>query len=158
MKTQPLPEHPTAQTLRRFALALCLLGVVTTPIELVLMHHYNDKDQIMPFVFLGLAAIGIVAAWFRPSAKVLRGVRVLMVLVVLGSGIGVMEHLKANYRDATRGGGAAPNLIEMVLTGFAPLLAPGILAQVGLLGLAFTYKHPAFDVPEVVQIKATQTA
>lgn len=157
MKTRATLEHPTTQTLRHFALALCLLGVVTTPIELMLMHHYNNKDQIMPFVFLGLAAIGVAAAWFRPSAKVLRGVRVLMVLVVLGSGIGVMEHLKANYRDATRGG-AAPNLIELVLTGFAPLLAPGILAQVGLLGLAFTYKHPAFDVPEEVLVKATQTA
>ncbi len=156
MKTVP-PEHPTAQTLRRFALALCLLGVVTTPVELVLMHHYNDKDQIMPFVFLGLAAVGIAAAWFRPSARVLRGVRVLMVLVVLGSGIGVMEHLKANYRDATRGG-AAPNLIELVLIGYAPLLAPGILAQVGLLGLAFTYKHPAFDVPETLSVQTTQTA
>ena len=60
MKSTPL-EHPTAQTLRRFALALCLLGVVTTPIELVLMHHYNDKDQIMPFIFLGFAAIGVAA-------------------------------------------------------------------------------------------------
>jgi hypothetical protein len=156
MKTVPL-EHPTAQTLRRFALALCVLGVVTTPIELVLMHHYNDKDQIMPFVFFGLAAIGVAAAWFRPNARVLRGVRVLMVLVVLGSGIGVMEHLKANYRDATRGG-AVPNLIELVLTGVAPLLAPGILAQVGLLGLAFTYKHPAFEIPEEVPVKATRTA
>jgi hypothetical protein len=157
MKSRATFEHPTAQTLRRFALALCVLGVVTTPIELVLMHHYNDKDQIMPFVFLGLAAVGVVAAWFRPSARVLRGVRVLMVLVVFGSGIGVFEHLKANYRDATRGG-ASSNLIEMLLTGFAPLLAPGILAQVGLLGLAFTYKHPAFDLPEKVLVKATQTA
>ena len=156
MKTTPL-EQPTAQTLRRFALALCLLGVVTTPIELVLMQHYNTKDQIMPFVFLGLAAIGVAAAWFRPNAKVLRGVRVLMVLVVLGSGIGVFEHLKANYRDATRGG-VVPNLIELVLTGVAPLLAPGILAQVGLLGLAFTYKHPAFEVPEKASVGATQTA
>jgi predicted membrane channel-forming protein YqfA (hemolysin III family) len=155
MKTAPL-EHSSTQTLRRFALALCLLGVVTTPIELVLMHHYNDKDQIMPFIFLGLAAIGVAAAWLRPNARVLRGVRVLMVLVVLGSGIGVFEHLKANYRDATRGG-TVSNLIELVLTGFAPLLAPGILAQVGLLGLAFTYKHPAFDLPEKVLVSATQT-
>ncbi len=157
MKSQAPLEHPTAQTLRRFALALCVLGVVTTPIELVLMHHYNSKDQIMPFVFLGLAAIGILAAWFRPNARVLRGVRVLMVLVVFGSGIGILEHLKANYRDALRGG-TSPNLIEMVLTGFAPLLAPGILAQVGLLGLAFTYKHPAFEVPEETLVRATQTA
>lgn len=157
MKTQAFLEHPTAQTLRRFALALCLLGVVTTPIELALMHHDKDKDQIMPFVFLSLAAIGVVAAWFRPNARVLRGVRVLMVLVVLGSGIGMMEHLKANYQDATRGGGS-PNWIEDVFGGFAPLLAPGILAQVGLLGFAFTYKHPAFDLKEEVAVNLTQTA
>ncbi len=150
-------EHATTQTLRRFALALCLLGVVTTPIELLLMHHYKDKDQIMPFVFLSLAAIGTAAAWFRPNARVLRGVRVLMVLVVFGSGVGVMEHLKANYRDATRGGGS-PNWIADVFGGFAPLLAPGILAQVGLLGLAFTYKHPAFEVKEVTVNPSTQTA
>jgi hypothetical protein len=157
MKMQPSLEHPSAQTLRRFALALSFLGVVTTPIELALMHHYKDKDQIMPFVFLGLAAIGVGAAWFRPNARVLRGVRVLMILVVLGSGIGMMEHLKANYRDATRGGGN-PNWIEDVFGGFAPLLAPGILAQVGLLGLAFTYKHPAFDLKEEVAVSQPQTA
>ena len=157
MKTQPPLEHPTAQTLRRFALALCLLGVVTTPIELVLMRHYNTKDQIMPFVFLGLAMIGVFAAWFRPNARVLRGVQILMVFVVLGSGIGVFEHLKANYRDATRNG-SNPSLISDVLSGFAPLLAPGILAQVGLLGLAFTYKHPAFDIKDQVPVRATRTA
>jgi hypothetical protein len=157
MNSQIQPEHPTAQTLRRFALALCLLGVVTTPAELVLMRHYNSKDQIMPFVFLGLAAIGTLAAWFRPTARVLRGVRVTMVLVVLGSGIGVFEHLKANYRDATRGG-VNPNLVADVLSGFAPLLAPGILAQVGLLGLAFTYRHPAFETREQTRIGTTQTA
>jgi hypothetical protein len=140
-------EHSTTTTLRRFALALAAIGVIGTLLELTLIKHYASKDQVIPYVLLGLAALGVIAVAVRPTTFVLRVFQVLMVVTVLGSGIGMLEHLKANARNAgaiTDGERlpTTPSAILAGINGFAPLLAPGVLAQVGLLGLAFTYRHP----------------
>jgi hypothetical protein len=140
-------EDPTTTTLRRFALALAAIGAVGTLLELTLIKHYASKDQVIPYVLLGLSALGVIAVTVRPTALVLRVFQVVMVVTILGSGIGMLEHLKVNARNA----GAitdndrfptTPSAILAGVNGFAPLLAPGVLAQVGLLGLAFTYRHP----------------
>jgi hypothetical protein len=140
-------EHSTTTNLRRFALALAGIGVIGTVLELTLVKHYASKDQVIPYVLLGLSALGVIAVVVRPTALVLRVFQGVMIVTILGSGIGMLEHLKANSRNA----GAitdseriptTPSAILAGIEGFAPLLAPGVLAQVGLLGLAFTYRHP----------------
>lgn len=140
-------EHPTTTHLRHFALVLAAIGVVGTLLELTLIKHFASKDQVIPYVLLGLSAVGVIAVALRPTAFVLRAFQVVMVVTVLGSGIGMLEHLKANARNAGALGSGeriptTPSAILAGIDGFAPLLAPGVLAQVGLLGLAFTYRHP----------------
>jgi hypothetical protein len=142
-------EDSTTTNLRRFALALAAVGIIGTLAELTLVKHYASKDQLIPYVLLGLSAVGLVAVMLRPSAFVLRAFQVVMVVTVLGSGIGMFEHLKANAHNAgatpdSESIPATPSAILAGIEGFAPLLAPGVLAQVGLLGLAFTYRHPNF--------------
>lgn len=140
-------EHPTTIALRRFALVLAGLGVVGTVPELLLLHHYNGKDQLIPFLTLGLSGIALTVVAIRQTASTVRAVQVVMILTILSSGIGVLEHLKANARNAgaLRDGERFPTTISAIISGFdgfAPLLAPGVLVQVGLLGLAFSYRHP----------------
>ena len=140
-------EHSTTTALRKFVLALAALGAIGTVPELLLLHHYNGKDQLIPFVTLGLSILALAVAAFRPTALTLRALQVVMVLTILSSGIGILEHLKANARNAgaLQSGQRFPTTISAIvsgLDGFAPLLAPGVLVQVGLLGLAFTYRHP----------------
>lgn len=142
-----MTEHPTTTNLRHFALALAAVGVVATLLELTLIKHYASKDQVIPYVLLGMAALGLIAVMVQQTAFVLRAFQVMMVVTILGSGIGMLEHLKANARNAgaITGGERFPTTPSAILAGidgFAPLLAPGVLAQVGLLGLAFTYRHP----------------
>jgi hypothetical protein len=140
-------EHSTTSNLRRFALALAAIGVVGTLLELTLIKHYASKDQVIPYVLLGLSALGLIAVMVRPTALVLRVFQAVMIVTILGSGIGMFEHLKANAHNAgaTQDKEAIPTTPSAILAGingFAPLLAPGVLAQVGLLGLVFTYRHP----------------
>ncbi len=140
-------EHSTTTNLRRFALALAAVGVIGTLLELTLIKHYASKDQVIPYVLLGLSALGLIAVMVRPTALVLRVFQAVMIVTILGSGIGMFEHLKANAHNAgaTQDKEAIPTTPSAILAGingFAPLLAPGVLAQVGLLGLVFTYRHP----------------
>jgi hypothetical protein len=37
------------------------------------------------------------------------------------------------------------DLFSKVMTGAAPALAPGAMVQLGLLGLIYTFRHPALE-------------
>ena len=71
---------------------------------------------------------------------------VITMLVFVGAGLlGLVLHFKGNVewaleRNPELGG---MTLIWKALTGATPALAPGALAQLGLLGLAWSYRHPA---------------
>jgi hypothetical protein len=68
-----------------------------------------------------------------------------MWLCVAAGVAGLVLHAKGNLewaleRDESLRGWP---LIWKILRGATPLLAPGAMAQLGLLGLVFTYRHPA---------------
>jgi hypothetical protein len=67
----------------------------------------------------------------------------MLVFLVIG-GLGVILHFRGNIEFAqerypTLGG---VKLMWKALRGATPALAPGALAQLGLLGLLYTYGHP----------------
>jgi hypothetical protein len=64
---------------------------------------------------------------------------------LLVGALGVFLHLRGNVefaleRDPSLSG---VRLLWKALRGASPALAPGALAQLGLLGLLYGYKHPA---------------
>lgn len=139
------PEHPTAFWLRHAALALAALAALMTPLELVLTKHYTQTAMLVPFALVGLVLLAIAAVLLRPSPPTLRLFQAVMGLLFIGSALGVFFHLRGNLEvaldiDPTLSG---LGLFWRVLGGAAPALAPGLLAQVGLLGLLFTFRHPA---------------
>lgn len=149
-------EPSVTRALRRVLLALALLGVFATATELALIGHWGSPARLIPWALLLLAGVTLLLAAWKPGVRTLWSLRVALVIVALGSGVGVLEHAAGNLVTAREvAGGAALPLRELVLgalTGGAPALAPGILVQVALLGLAFTYRHPALrtasrDVP-----------
>jgi hypothetical protein len=82
----------------------------------------------------------------NPNARVMRVVQLALLLVVLGSAFGVLEHVKTNYDRIENGSSMSGlSLIWQAFKGRAAALAPGALAQLGLLGLLFTYKHPNLE-------------
>lgn len=135
----------TLETIRRGLLALIALGLIGSSVELVLIGHYEDSLQMWPLVVAGLtiALVGVVAA--RPSVGALRAFQFLM-LTLIGTGItGVTLHFIANTEfqleiDPTLSG--LPLFRKAIEATAPPALAPGVMVQVGLLGLLYTYKHP----------------
>ena len=143
----PAPPHPgdDGSVLRRLLLALVALTALGLIVELVLLEHTESLWQWLPFGVLaaGLANVAVVAR--RPSPRALRALQGVMALFVVVGALGVLLHYQGNVefeleRDPSARG---LTLLWRSLTGATPALAPGALAQLGLLGLAYTYRHPA---------------
>lgn len=124
---------------------LVLLGAAGLSAELVLLEHYESVWQWSPLVVLGAVLVVGAAAYRRPGPRTLVIFRALMVACIVAGLAGFVLHVQGNLefareRDPSLSG---IGLVWKVLRGATPALAPGALAQLGLIGLVFTYRHPA---------------
>ena len=132
--------------LRKMLLAVFLLGALGTGIELVLLEHYAEIFQLVPLAMI-LAAIVVLAMWFVSGAPaVLRVFQVSMFLFLLAGVVGIYLHYNSNVEFELEMDPSATGwpLIWASLTGAMPALAPGTMVQLGLVGLLYAYRHPAF--------------
>jgi len=143
-------EPPTLTALRRILLAILLLGMAGTTTELLLLKHDEDVVQLVPLLLIGAGYVTI--AWHvinRRRASV-RTLQILMLLFVVSGIAGLVFHYRANVEFQLEGDPAlrGMDLLWKVLQAKAPpALAPGVMAQLGLIGLAYAYRHPAL-MPE----------
>lgn len=131
--------------LRRGLLVLLVIGAAGLVGELVLLEHYEDLPQFIPFGLLALTLLVTAWHWVSGSRTSLRVFQAVMLLLVIAGPVGMFLHLKGNY-DMERE--FDPSVLGLdlwleVIRGEAPTLAPGTLVQFGLLGLLYAYKHPA---------------
>ena len=82
--------------LRRFLLVLSILLFGGTVVELLLVKHWGDVAQLIPFALCGLGSIAALLALLRPQRATWLGLRVCMGVVVCGSLFGIYEHLSNN--------------------------------------------------------------
>lgn len=130
---------------RRILLALVLIGILGLLAELLLLGHFDGALQWIPLVLLAAALATTVLVAVQPSRGAIRAFQTVMALCVVGGAVGVFLHYRGNVefeleRDPSLRGLA---LFWEAIRGATPALAPGALAQLGLLGLAATYRHPA---------------
>jgi len=132
--------------LRRLVLLIFLGGALGTGAELLLARHTEDTVQWVPLILIGisLAVIGWHATDRRArSLRVLRGT---MILFIISGVTGMVLHCQAKMEfklesDPSLSG--LPLFWEAMKSQTPPALAPGMMVQLGLLGLAYTYRHPA---------------
>jgi hypothetical protein len=138
----------TLTTIRRVLLAILLLGMAGTAAELLLISHDEDVNQLIPLVLIGVALMVLAWVGVRPGAAGIRALQATMVLFVLSGGVGAVLHYRANMEfqldiDPSLGGTA---LFWKVMRAKAPpALAPGTMVQLGLIGLAYAYRHPVIQ-------------
>lgn len=138
-------ERSVLDKVRKILLAILALGMAGSLTELILLKHTEDLIQWVPLVLLG--AGGAVLAWHSASggAASLRLMRWVMGGFVAAGIAGVYFHFQGSAEFKLE---SQPTLAGMALFWQAiraktpPLLAPGAMVQLGLLGLAYTYKHP----------------
>lgn len=125
-------------------LALVVIGAAGLVVELILMKHYDSAWQWTPLVLLGLVLIASAVIWRRPSSATLRFFVTTMVLCVVSGVVGVYLHYRGNVEFALeREPLQGLALFWKSIRGATPALAPGAMAQLGLLGLVYSYRHPA---------------
>jgi hypothetical protein len=129
-------------TLRRWLMATLVLGLVGTGIELLLLEHYLEPWQLVPLFLIALAlgALGWHWAW-RTVASV-RALQVTMLLFVVSSGVGLALHFRGAAKFQLEIDPTMPRsvLIKKVMRAKdPPVLAPGVMLQLGLIGLAYAY-------------------
>lgn len=135
----------TLRFVRRGLAAVFLFGVVGTGIELVLLEHTEDLKQWIP---LGLFVVGFLLflpLLLRPSAGLLRAFALCMVAFVASGAVGTWLHYAGNVEFELE---RTPELtglalFEAAMGGATPALAPGTMIQLGLIGLLYTFRHPA---------------
>ena len=144
------PDHGTAgrtaTVLRGMLLAILVFSMTGTAVDLLFMDHYQDAWQMIPLVLIGFALATMLLHGLGHAAA-LRGFRMVMVLFVAAGIVGVVLHYRASAEFDRESDFAAAgwSLVKAVLSSkVPPTLAPMTMLQMGLIGLAFTYRHPAF--------------
>jgi hypothetical protein len=137
--TRPaVSDRQTLQGLRRVLLATLVAGITGIGMELLLIGHIEDRLQLVPVVLLCAGAIAAVGHALRPGRASVRAVRVLMALFV-GSGVlGIVLHYRSNHEFEREmyPSMAGTELVRKTLTGATPVLAPGSMALLGVVGFA----------------------
>ena len=125
-------------------LVILVLGIVGTGTELLLIEHFEDRIQLVPLALFALALVALTWHGLSKGAASVRALQLVMALFVVGGGVGVYLHYTGNvefelemYPDR-----AGFELLRESMTGATPVLAPGTMALLGLIGLVYTYQHP----------------
>lgn len=131
---------------RRILLAILLFGMAGISVELWLMEHVEDAYQLIPLVLAALAVVSALAAAARPSPLTIRVLQAAMVLFIISGALGAYLHFQVNLEFQLEMDPALSGLAlydKAIHAKTPPALAPGAMIQLGLIGLAYTFRHPA---------------
>lgn len=150
-----------ASRLRAMLLYTLVLGSVGVAAELVLTEHTHGFWQLIPLILIALSmALLVGLALFRMPSLV-RAFQVSMALCIASGFAGLVLHYQAKMEfkleiDPSLHGW---ELVRQTLFGttMPPILAPGVMFQLGLLGLAYAYRHPASSFKTKCQTSSTPT-
>ena len=141
------PAEEVLQRLRRFLLLLAIALFAGALAELWLVGHTEDPIQLIPFLLAIIAIVVSLLVYFWRSTGAIQVMRVWMVIVMLGTLLGIYLHVEGNVAFEREVNPKAPTsqLVWQGLGGGNPLLAPGILTVAALLAMAATYRSRQND-------------
>jgi hypothetical protein len=138
----------TVRKLRGFVLALFSAGIAGTVADLLLTGHIEDVWQIVPIALLAASAVVVVWLAAGGGAAIVRAHQGVMALFIASGLVGTFLHFRANieFELEMYPGLSGFDLFWKAIQGASPpSLAPGAMVALGLLGLIYTYRHPALD-------------
>ena len=132
------------ELLRRRLLWVLALGLVGTEAELLLLEHYEDPWQLVPLFLIALAMAVMVWHTRRQDAASLRALRIIMVLFLVAGLAGLALHFRgaAEFQLEIDPAMGTWDLVKKVMRAKAPpVLAPGVMLLLGLIGLAYALSN-----------------
>jgi uncharacterized membrane protein len=147
---KPDPDSAGADriaVLRVWILGILALGLLGTVTELVLLEHYEEPLQFVPLILIAAVLPTLWWEFTRRNLASRRTMQVLMALFVIAGCVGFAAHFhgSAEYQLELNPDMSNWELLEKILRAKAPpLLAPGMMLQLGLLGLAYVFSDSRF--------------
>jgi hypothetical protein len=135
----------TLGRIRTWLLAVLVFELLGTFVELLLLQHYEDFLQWVPLTIMALTLILIIWHVARPQPVTVRAMQAVMVALVIAGLAGVGLHLlgAAEFQLEMNPTLSRWTVFKKALQAQAPpALAPGVMLQMGLLGLIYAYRHP----------------
>jgi hypothetical protein len=143
-------DNRTLALLRRFILLLWVGGLVGIAAELLLLGHTEGVWQWVPLALIAAGLLALGGLTLTRHRACLRAFQATLLLFVASGFVGMLLHLrgKIEFKRETDPSLAGWNLLRAAVQGaMPPILAPAAMIQLGLLGLAYTYRNPAFLRP-----------
>jgi hypothetical protein len=135
--------------LRGYLVLLLAFSMLGTAAELVLGKHYDTVWKALPLALFGLALLCLAATLRWPRRGTLQAFRGIMVLFIISGGAGTLLHYQGKREFALERNRSLKGMAllrEAVFKGAnPPLLAPGSLIALGLLGLLGMFRHPTSE-------------
>lgn len=112
-----------------------LLGVLA---ELLLLEHFEDWQQWVPLVLLGIGAWAGIHAAMRPAGGA-RFLKVTLALMAVSGVVGQILHFRGNWEFEVESDATLPlgRLLVDSLMGATPTLAPGTMTLLAAVGYAW---------------------
>src|SRR5665213_3643580 len=130
------------EQLRRWILYVLVFGLLGTETELVLLEHYCEFWQLVPLFLITVAIASVVWHAMRNDTASLRTLQIIMVLFLVAGVAGVALHCRGAAAFALDTNPSIDKwaLVKKVMrTQAPPVLAPGVMLQLGLIGLAYAF-------------------
>jgi hypothetical protein len=134
--------------IRGFLLVIFLMGVLGSGSELLLMGHTEEFWQYIPLILMAASLAAVIWNGVRRGTVGIRAFQGIMILFVLSGPAGLILHYRSNAEFEQE---MYPSLdgfelfFKAIVGTTPPTLAPGTMILLGLIGLAFTYKHPVLS-------------
>lgn len=144
MTSTPTPTATPLQAIRRVLFWILMLGMSGTAVELLLLKHDEDPYQLIPLVLLAAGLVAVSGHALRPTPATAGAVRTTMAAFFAAGLAGLYFHYRANVEFQLEGDPslAGRALVMKALEAKAPpALAPGVMIQLGLAGLAYTLRY-----------------
>jgi hypothetical protein len=133
----------TLRRVRRWILFVLVVGMTGSGAELLLTGHYEEAWQTIPVILVAVSLAVIVWHVASRSLASVRSLQLTMVLCVAAGALGVVLHFRgaADFQLEMDPTISRSTLFQKVIRVKAPpVLAPGVMVQLGLLGLAYAHR------------------
>jgi hypothetical protein len=126
-----------------------LSGIFGTGLELLLLEHTEGWQQLAPLILLALAVPVVLWHALAPHGAARSSLFALMWIFIFSGILGVGLHYQGNtafelemYPEM-----AGMELFVKTIKGATPVLAPGTMVLLGLVGMAYVYVSSFGPVP-----------
>lgn len=140
-------ESDTLASIRTLLLGALAIGVIGTSSELILLRHIDEPAQWIPLVSLGVAIPILIWHFTSPGRASVRVLQALMLAFLVFGVVGVGLHYNGNveFERELHPSEHGWEFLRKTVAGATPVLAPGSLVLLGLVGLAHAYRHPSLE-------------